>query len=111
MNFEDSWKAGFENELTQAQSAREAGNEGRARVCARRAAGIVIGEYLRRTGQPSPGTSALDRLRYLANLEDESDEIREIAGHFLVRIGADWNLPIQADLIADARWLAEALLS
>ena len=35
-------------ELEMARSSRCSGNEGRARVCARRAAGHVVGEYLTR---------------------------------------------------------------
>ena len=37
-------------EFERAASARRKGNEGQARVCARRAAGIAIREYLIRRG-------------------------------------------------------------
>lgn len=103
------WQITFENELATGAAARESGNEGRARVCARRAAGAVIGEYLRRQGIPAPAT-ALDRLRMLASDPDFSYEVRELAGRFLVRLNPDYQLPIDADLLADARRLAGVLL-
>lgn len=104
------WKNRFEQEIRQAEAARADGGEGRARVCARRAAGIVAGEYLLHHGIQQPGPSAYDRLRRLSALPSVSPKVREIAGHFLVRIDPDWKLPIQADLIAEARWLAKELI-
>jgi hypothetical protein len=104
------WQFRFEDELHQAELARAAGNEGRARVCARRAAGIVVGEYLHRRGLPSPGPSAYDRLMLISSLPDLSPALREIAQHFLVRVTTDYTLPIQADLIIEAHQLAEGLL-
>lgn len=103
------WQSTFENELATAVAARKSGNEGRARVCARRAAGVVIGEYLRRNALPAPAT-ALDRLRLLASDPGFSSEIRKLTGRFLVRLTPDYQLPIEADLLADARRLAEILL-
>jgi len=107
---EQDWKAKFEEELQQAEIARNFGNEGRARVCARRAAGIVIGEYLLRNNLPDQGPSAYDRMNYTLTLPEVPESVKEIVNHFLVRVDTDFNLPIDADLIADARWLEENLL-
>lgn len=104
-----TWQTTFESELTTAAAARERGNEGMARVCARRAAGAAAGEYLHRHALPSPAT-AYDRLRVLASDPSISAEIQELAGRFLVRITPEHQLPIDADLLADARRLAELLL-
>ncbi len=111
MNNAASWRLRFEEELSQALIARQAGNEGRARVCARRAAGIAIGEFLRRKAIPSPGPSAYDRLRYLVSQGFVDAKVKEIAGHFLLHIKEDRSLPVQADLIEEASWLAEQLLN
>jgi hypothetical protein len=100
----------FETELIRAETARAANNEGMARVCARRAAGMVANAYLHRRGLPSPGSSAYDSLRYLVTLPALPDGVQSIAGHFLLRITPDHTLPVQADLIAEARWLARQLL-
>lgn len=104
------WKSKFEYELSQAEIARQNGNEGRSRVCARRAAGVVVEAYLIQHGYPNPGPSIQDRIRFLLTLDNLSPEIHQVAGHFLVKVTQDYTLPIQADLIADARWLVNQLM-
>ena len=104
------WKTKFEAEIRQAEAARASGNEGMARVCARRAAGQALGEYFSRQGLPSRGPSAYDHLRSLASLPEIPEQVRTVAQHFLVRITPEHTLPVEADLIAEARWLAETLL-
>lgn len=101
----------FEAELSQAQSARLAGNEGMARVNARRAAGLVAGAYLRRRGLASPATSAYDRLRAVRLLPDLPQQVAPVIEHFLQRITPEHELPVPADLLAEARWLAFTLLA
>lgn len=110
MNDLPEWQHLFENEIQQAQAARTAGNEGMARVCARRAAGIVIGEYLKRQGDKFSNPSAYERLRYLLSQPDITPQVRDIAAHFLVRVTPNHTLPIDADLIADAHWLQKLLI-
>jgi len=105
-----TWQAGFNTEIEQAKIARARGNEGMARVCARRAAGIVIGEYLLRKGRPSPSASAYDRLRLLERLPDIPESIREATCRLLLRVDANHQLPADADLINDAVLLREILL-
>lgn len=100
----------FQDELARAETARAAGNEGMARVCARRAAGLVVNAYLRHRRLPLPGPSAYDSLRYLVGLPDLPENIRDVAEHFLLRITPDHNLPVNADLVAEARWLKRQLL-
>ena len=103
--------AQIEAELIHAKQAREEGNEGKARVCARRAAGIAAGEFLRENGFPDPGLSAYQRIKYLCEIPQMPSEISRIAKHFLVRVTPDHNLPIDTDLVADARWLVDKLLN
>jgi len=104
------WVALVKTELDQAGVARKAGNEGKARVCARRAAGYVIGEYLRRRKLPSIRSSAYTRLQYLQSLPDISPQVREVTDHFLMRINPDYTLPVEVDLLAEVRWLVNELL-
>jgi hypothetical protein len=100
----------FQQELQRAESARAANNEGMARVCARRAAGLAANAYLRRRGIPASGPSAYDSLRYLVAIPDLPEDVRRVAEHFLVRITPEHILPVEADLVAEARWLAARLL-
>lgn len=110
METSKNWQARFQKEISRAENARLAGNEGMARVCARRAAGIVIGEYLRRQGSPAATPGAYDRLKILAERPDVSAQTREVSRHMLLRITPEHELPVEADLVAEARWLAQELL-
>ena len=107
---EQSWIFKFENELRQAETARAAGNEGKARVCARRAAGVVVQEYLQRQGRVLTPGSAYDYLKYLSVQIELPPPVREAALHFIQRVSVEHNLPVEADLIDEARWLASQLL-
>ncbi|MEJ2263231.1 MAG: hypothetical protein P8Z00_19780 [Anaerolineales bacterium] len=107
---ETDWEALFESEIAQAERARIDGNEGKARVCARRAAGHIIGEYLNRKGLHSPGRSAYSQLQYVQSLPNVSPKARAAAHYFLMRITPEHRLPVEIDLIAEARGLKQALL-
>ncbi len=104
------WKNSTRKELTLAKQARIAGNEGRARVCARRAAGHIAGEYFQRNGIYLQTVSALQRIRHLESSADIAPTEREILQHFLIHTTTDHQLPIDADLIADVHLLAKHLL-
>ena len=103
------WKAQFAAELDRAETARAAGNEGQARVCARRAAGIAIGEYLLRQRLPNPGPNAVVRLEYFRDLPGVPPGAANIAGHLLLRVNEDFTLPIPVDLVAEAELLVQVL--
>lgn len=105
-----SWKGHARRELESARLARQAGNEGRARVCARRAAGLIAGEYLRRLGYDLAAANAYERLLRLSATSQAPEPARQMAGHFLVRVTPEHELPLDADLIEEASRLAELLL-
>jgi len=105
-----AWKSLFQAEINQARNARSKGNEGMARVCARRAVGIIIGEYFRRNRIPLDSPSAYDRLRYLEEMPEISVELLTKIQHFLVRVDFNKNLPVDADLIAEAQQIRIILL-
>jgi hypothetical protein len=102
-------KRKIEEELSNGADARRDGNEGRARVCARRAAGAAVREYLALTGVSAPGTSAYDLLAFFQTLPDISEDMRQAAERLLTRVDESYSLPLEADLLADAAWLASAL--
>lgn len=105
----EGWQRTYQHEIQQAYSARQAGNEGRARVCARRAASILIGEYLARQGLPSPSPSAVDRLRYLASLPKLPQKVYQIADHLLMRVDESFSLPAEINLLTDVQELSREL--
>lgn len=104
-------KFALQKEFEKAQQARVNKNEGQARVCARRAAGIAIREYLKRNGTHVPNMSAYDLLNLLKEDPLISDDLKLIADHLTLRVTEEFNLPIDADLIAEARILCNGLLN
>jgi hypothetical protein len=104
------WRVEYKQEIERAILARSDGNEGMARVCARRAAGIIIGEYLNRLGYSGMTNSAYDRLSIFNDLPSVEEKYKEIARHFLIKVNLEHNLPVKADLINDVIWLKENLI-
>jgi hypothetical protein len=111
MPAEPNWKQLFEAELQAAETARAAGKEGMARVCARRAAGIVVGQYFQSTGIAFANPSAVDRLKYLKQIPGIPPVALQAARRLLLRVTPKYTLPEEADLLLEARRLAQALLS
>lgn len=99
----------IEQELARGEKARQEGFEGCARVCARRAAGTAVREYLRIKAILSPGSSVVDLLEALLVVEGLPGEVSQAAQRLLLRVDEDYSLPNDIDLLADARWLAREL--
>lgn len=103
---QEEWKA----ELLAAEKARQAGNEGMARVCARRAAGAVARAYLlSRRAHPAP-RNAYQALQCLASWNEAGEEVRQAAERLTMQVTRQHTLPVEADLIEDARMLCERLV-
>ncbi len=105
------WKAKLEQEFARAADARARGNEGQARVCARRAAGIAAREYYARRGQPVRTPSAYDLLHNIAEEPDLSPEIKQAAAYLTMRVTEEFTLPVDVDLVDQARKLTDGLLA
>jgi hypothetical protein len=104
------WIDDYQHELGHALEARSIGNEGMARVCARRAAGIVVGEYLLRRGYTNLSHSVYERITIFSNLPDIDPELKTIAGHFLVKVNKNHQIPEDIDLISDAQRLKKDMI-
>jgi hypothetical protein len=111
MKLQTVWEVEYKKEIRPAITARLNGNEGMARVCARRAAGIIIGEYLNRLGYSNLTHSAYDRLELFNTLSVVDQRYKDIANHFLLRVNREHKLPMDADLISEVIWLEKSLLS
>ena len=105
MMFDPASQKAIDHELGRAESARSSANEGMARVCARRAAGIAIRALFTAAGESIPDPSAYVLLARLQAMESTPAEIKTIAGNLLTRVNPDYTLPPQTDLIAQARML------
>lgn len=104
------WREDIEGEFERAEQARLRGNEGQARVCARRAAGIAAREYFMRRGEPVRAASAYDLLNLLKEDPHLSSDLKLIADDLTLRVNEEFKLPVNVDLIAEARKFCEELL-
>ncbi|MCZ2126871.1 MAG: hypothetical protein LC099_03750 [Anaerolineales bacterium] len=100
----------IQRELDAALNARANQNEGRARVCARRAAGVAIREYLSRKEIPLPSRSAHTLLIFIQSAAPLPPELKTCAAHLTIRVTEEFKLPIDADLVAEARALCDWLM-
>ena len=105
------WKVKIQIEFERAETARAHGNEGQARVCARRAAGIAIREYYARRGQIVRTPSAYDLLQLLADEPHLASELKQAATHLTLRVNEEFKLPVDVDLLDEARKLCDGLLT
>jgi len=100
----------IQSEFERADQARAKNNEGQARVCARRAAGIAIRDFLTRRGTHIPGASSYDLLNHIKEEPLLPPDLKLAADHLTLRVTEEFKLPVEADLVAEARLLCDWLL-
>jgi hypothetical protein len=105
-----NWKKVFDDELQMATEAREQENEGRARVCARRAAGAIIREYFSRRNISVQAASVMQYMQALLNISDIPGEARQATQYLTMRVNEDFGLPVDVDLVEQTRLLRQSLL-
>ncbi len=96
-------------ELGRAAAAKMAGNEGKVRVCARRAANAAFTMWLRNNARPGWGPDVISRLRGLSRDASLPAGVREAADRLSSRIDADFGSP-STDPIADSRTIIHFLI-
>lgn len=99
----DEVRAAIQVELEDAHRYRTMGNEGRARVCARRAAGWAVGWYVEANRFAESHSNALEHLRWLADNPQADDRYREAAARLTTKLKPDGRMPFEQDLLEDAR--------
>ena len=99
----------IEAELANAERARLDKNEGKARVCARRAAGLAAREFLIKRGAHLRKDSVYETLKTLASWPGLSMDLRTAALHLTLQVTKEFTLPENIDLIAEARNLIGGL--
>jgi hypothetical protein len=101
----------IQREMHLARDARQHHREGRARVCARRAAGWALEPRWSREhpGQPAPGAYML--LSWLVGEAQAPAPIRLAAQRLTVHVSTEFNLPHAQDPLDDAsiiiKWAAQ----
>jgi HEPN domain-containing protein len=96
------------DELASAHKERGRGNEGRARVCARRAAGWAIGAHFARLTGAKPPRSVLSLLHWLHQRTDIDEEIRNAAMRLTIHVTPSHDLPFDEDPLVDAQCIVNA---
>ncbi len=101
------WRQQAATEIEAAESSWRAGNAGRGRVGARRAAGMAIKARLVDDARPGYGTSFMHHLNALADDDGVELAVREAAWRLAARPRpeAGWQVPVAQPLTptADAR--------
>jgi len=89
-------------EISIARESVDIGNEGKVRVCARRAAGWAIQWFVSRNARPDWRTDAMSQLKHLQGDESFSGDVREAARRLSTRISDRFEYSPSADPIEDA---------
>jgi len=97
------------DELHVAALSRGDGNEGRARVCARRAAGLAVGWYAHQHGWDLTESNAYRRLLWLQSQMSVSEDLRQAAQRLTTRVTPDHQLPHPEDPLQDAELLISGM--
>ncbi|MCW5876715.1 MAG: hypothetical protein KIS85_07500 [Anaerolineales bacterium] len=111
------WRDAVERELAAARAAQARGNEGMARVCARRAAGWAAKAWLATRGGALETPSVLEQLRGLSAAGGLPPRGGEIVAHLLTyktkhdlsNIEEESFFPLDVDLVAEAEELVAML--
>jgi hypothetical protein len=101
----------IQEELLLAKQSREEGNEGRARVCARRAAGAAAQGYLLRAGYGDRAGNVLESLQAMKQTLILPERVEQAIDSLLLKVDPDYNLPLDVDLISEAETVISYLFS
>lgn len=92
-----------QEELNNAFKAREAGFEGKARVCARRAAGKVF------LASGLSSTPTLAGIRQALTAHKLPEDVTSICANLMLSVDQNHNLNIGSDLLEDVKYLIHKL--
>ena len=99
----------IQEELLLAKQSRMEGNEGRARVCARRAAGAAVLDHLNLSGKDIRSENVYQILKSFRRTEGLPDRVRKALDHLVQRVDHEHQLPSDVDLIQEANILINYL--
>lgn len=92
----------IEKELAMAHEALREGNDGKARVCARRASGQALSWYLTKFSHSNWGTDALRQLQHAAREESIPIDVKDAATRLTTKISDQFTYPFTTNPIDDA---------
>jgi hypothetical protein len=92
----------IEKELGMARAALQAGNAGKARVCARRACGRAITWFLTKFPHPNWNVDAVRQLQHLSQDQSVPVDVRNAATRLTTKISDQFLYPFSTHSIDDA---------
>lgn len=98
-----------EAELSLAQKAWEEGNDGQARVCARRAVSLALDHWREQRGEPPLPGDTLAHLRWIQQQTQFPSEVLLAAQRLSTKVTERNRAPFSIDPIADARLIIDTL--
>jgi hypothetical protein len=101
----------IQEELLLAKQSRREGNEGRARVCARRAAGAAAQNYLLQAGVSDRKENVLESLHKMKQAMKLPEHVEKAIDRLLLKVDTDLSLPLDIDLISEAETVIQFILS
>ncbi|MBC7840075.1 MAG: hypothetical protein H7Y39_15770 [Nitrospiraceae bacterium] len=101
----------IEDELAAAEAARQNSNDGKARVCARRAVALATEEWLAQRSIPRWRGDAMAHLRQIQQDESFPLPIRQAAERLSTPVTHQHTAPFTTDPVADARLIIACLSS
>ena len=97
----------IEQELAAAEAAWKDADEGKARVCARRAVARATEEWLERLSRQRRGRDAMEHLRQIQQDASFPLSIRQAAERLSTKVTQRETAPFTTDPISDARLIIE----
>ncbi|HUL44171.1 MAG TPA: hypothetical protein VLY03_07435 [Bacteroidota bacterium] len=101
----------IQHELETAREALDAGNNGKVRVCARRAVGHAISWMLTRFPKPGWPADAMGRIHLLSGDPSLPDEVRHAALRLTRHIDEHFGYAPASDPLADARLIIRTIIN
>jgi len=106
-----SWRESIEQELTKASEGLQNGNEGLARVCARRAVALASQHRAEHRNLPGWQGDAMHQLRQIQRETTFPLSVREAAQRLLTKVTEQKQSALTTDPITDARIILDYLNS
>ena len=110
MSKSDLYKDQIFKELEQAEAARKEGNEGKTRVCARRAVGAAVLWYVLSHDRPLRARDTMELLRRAQEIPTFSPEMKQAAVRLSAKITPDFQYSSATDPLVDAHLIIDFVL-
>ncbi len=105
------WQEQIAQELGKATEGIKNGNNGLARVCARRAVAIATKHWITRSGKSDWQGDTLHQLRRIQEENTFPMEVRKAAQRLITKVTEQTKLPMTTNPISDARIIIDHLNS